>query len=1466
MGKNLTAINQRQPVVNAYIPDPEPSFAAKSIFKTQNDETPRPKEKKAKQVVKKSAESVKPQNFWSLFETQEEEQDEPKEIKKQSKISSSKHQSKSYQKETSKLEHESKKSSIWNTLGSFFESESINENESEDITGNNEESLPKESSTKKCHAKSCDYSFSSTDHQVHAEKVFFSKKHEEEIGLKKASISGKNSEQTSNKFSDSQDIAKKYTAKMESKSPLVGKDFVEQHKKGQKEAEPKKAQSERKVLERAEEEDFVEIDDTTFLEKILDFLPLERYDQPAEKKKKAKRQKIVKKSSPSKSLFESFQLSSILKSIPFETEDQTDILVKPPIGKSWDSEESNEESSNQDPVLDTLKVLYDHIPEINLNKILEYIPLGEEEEPEIQVKPPTGKEWASPNAETSGIEKSQQQIIDTVKSLYDKIPEVHLLDNLMKSLPIEFEDQPEITVKPPKGKEWKEGIEIDSSKQTQILDTLKSLYSHIPEVHLLDNLVNVLPIEFEDQPEILVKPPTGTDWSSAESRPFIANDNHEKIVHTVKSLYEKIPEVHLLDNLMKFLPIELEDQPEISVKPPKGKNWDSTSFKESDVNHNHEKILKTLKDLYSQIPEVHLLDNLIKGLPIEVEDQPEIFVKPPAGKVWKETEQPSEISKSAEEILKSIKKLYGQLPEVHILENILSAIPLETGDEPEITVKPQNGNNWMESERKVRNNNKDTVLSTLKTGYGHLPEVKLLDILFKGLPLEYDEQSEIFVKPPSGADWKKSESDQFGVDYQKIIASTVKTLYGKIPDVHILDDLLKIIPVEVDNQPEIKVKPPLGKSWNSAATEIREEENTQKGLLDALKSLYEKIPDTHILDNLIKSLPFEVDFEDTEVPKKVELPKSKLFEGRGNFNKNPERAKISQTHTFEKKVAPKSPKMNKSPLTEQEKIISQDTSSSNEDSIWKRVINMIPLETEYEERHAAENKKADKGKQEPSANNKQSTPESDAKPDNILKKLWNSIVEKDEVSDTTENYQEDDEQHSCSSWQGIDSTFDSWCSINCPQGNCPGNICLCKNAFKNRLVCADNRYVNIPGAQFLCQSSCNQPGFHCPKTHCQCETPEMEHSGSQCTSPRTCRNNEFAAVPGTIATDEWCKKSCTKKGGYCPCTLCECVVQCSAGIVNGDFSEGLAGWNIVRQTDSLGKVLVQPAGLKAPLSKKDIPYKVSQEESINLAGEESSNGIQTDYIALIDSNSPGSYVLYQEITPVRGDFLTFSWLASNYADNFYIQNDTMSANIYRNQQFRVDVIEPFSRTSTREKTVPHNKRGKSNEQIKMENSWENNVHWARGQPMPKVSQNENLRVQNKQSLNDDDVSWFDYDYGGVIPLGSILSPQKVKAVMNAVGSPPYSLLNPWQRVHFDLSPFARRKVWIAFRSVNNQGVMNVAIDDVSIVNKICTNPPSTPFSEAKQRKELQETIQSGAKWELGNPACGNVCGHKFSDS
>ncbi|KAI8800446.1 hypothetical protein BJ742DRAFT_72526 [Cladochytrium replicatum] len=361
----------------------------------------------------------------------------------------------------------------------------------------------------------------------------------------------------------------------------------------------------------------------------------------------------------------------------------------------------------------------------------------------------------------------------------------------------------------------------------------------------------------------------------------------------------------------------------------------------------------------------------------------------------------------------------------------------------------------------------------------------------------------------------------------------------------------------------------------------------------------------------------------------------------------------------------------------------------------------------------------------------------------------------------------------------------------------------------------------------------------------------MEHQASRCISPRVCKRQEYSAIPGTIATTEWCNRTC-RRGSYCPCTLCECAVTCSDGLLNGDFSNGLGGWNVVREADSEGVIKALPDGHQAPLSGKKIPAKSAAVEEA-FGDEEDVDS--TDYIALFDHASPGSYVLYQEITPARGDVLVFSWFVANYAKNYHIQDETMAANVYRNQQFRVDIVEPFSVELVGPEVEPEltsEPEGEQEKEVEADDDsleWESSVQWAtvKGEkaPAPKYKKQQAKKpvlprapaapARDAAKLNKTG-SWFgvDSEMNGAPVLATVLSPEKVRSIMNAVGHPPYRHINPWQTLRYDLSDFDGKTVWLAFRAVNNQGILNVAIDEVSVVNRICNPGPSTPATrEAK---------------------------------
>jgi hypothetical protein len=167
----------------------------------------------------------------------------------------------------------------------------------------------------------------------------------------------------------------------------------------------------------------------------------------------------------------------------------------------------------------------------------------------------------------------------------------------------------------------------------------------------------------------------------------------------------------------------------------------------------------------------------------------------------------------------------------------------------------------------------------------------------------------------------------------------------------------------------------------------------------------------------------------------------------------------------------------------------------------------------------------------------------------------------------------------------------------------------------------------------------------------------------RCASPSVCKTAKYSAIPGTIATTQWCQSQCSDQSDsrYCPCTLCECSDSCGQTIENGDFEQGLKGWNVVRQSGSLGLLTTAEAGSVTPVSSKLV----------------TPLGKQGNKVALFDGASAGSYVLYQEISPRAGDTLFLSWTVSNYKP-FSNRPESLAANIKGNQQFRIDIVKPDS--------------------------------------------------------------------------------------------------------------------------------------------------------------------------------------------
>lgn len=284
-------------------------------------------------------------------------------------------------------------------------------------------------------------------------------------------------------------------------------------------------------------------------------------------------------------------------------------------------------------------------------------------------------------------------------------------------------------------------------------------------------------------------------------------------------------------------------------------------------------------------------------------------------------------------------------------------------------------------------------------------------------------------------------------------------------------------------------------------------------------------------------------------------------------------------------------------------------------------------------------------------------------------------------------------------------------------------------------------------------------------------------STQRCTSPSVCKTGKFTAIPGTIATNQWCQSQCSEQSDsrYCPCTLCECSDSCGQTIENGDFEQGLKGWNIIRQSGSLGLVTTVQAGAVSPVSSKPI----------------TAHGKQGNKVALFDGSSSGSYVLYQEIAPKAGDSLFLSWTVSNYK-SFSNRPESLAANTKGNQQFRIDIIKP------------------------------------------------------------DSTAWFNPENGNKDVLSNVLSPTRVGAVVSSLGKPPYSDSNAWRSLRYDLDAFAGQKVILAFRSVNNLGVMNVGIDDVRIQNVACGQDVPT-FAKSTKPVKMEEQ----------GPSCGAICQTSF---
>ncbi|KAJ3275815.1 hypothetical protein HK104_003834 [Borealophlyctis nickersoniae] len=183
-------------------------------------------------------------------------------------------------------------------------------------------------------------------------------------------------------------------------------------------------------------------------------------------------------------------------------------------------------------------------------------------------------------------------------------------------------------------------------------------------------------------------------------------------------------------------------------------------------------------------------------------------------------------------------------------------------------------------------------------------------------------------------------------------------------------------------------------------------------------------------------------------------------------------------------------------------------------------------------------------------------------------------------------------------------------------------------------------------------------------------------------------------------------------------------------------------------------------------------------------------------VAVLDTgSSPGSYVLYQEIRPVTGDVLSFHWAVVNRAPDFHVDGRTMSASMGANQQFRVDLVE--------------------------------------------ISASEWFSV-----INEDLVV-------------NILPPETVQTIMDAIGRSSGSALSPWQRLQYDLSPFAGRKLLLAFRAVGTVGQIMALVDDVRIRNDGCTSK-NGDAPRTEEEEEVREVVVVE-----GGPDCADACKRHF---
>jgi hypothetical protein len=121
-----------------------------------------------------------------------------------------------------------------------------------------------------------------------------------------------------------------------------------------------------------------------------------------------------------------------------------------------------------------------------------------------------------------------------------------------------------------------------------------------------------------------------------------------------------------------------------------------------------------------------------------------------------------------------------------------------------------------------------------------------------------------------------------------------------------------------------------------------------------------------------------------------------------------------------------------------------------------------------------------------------------------------------------------------------------------------------------------------------------------------------------------------------------------------------------ATVINGGFETGdFTGWTVQDQEGLSGSWFVY-SGTVSPLTGFPIPAPP-----------------EGAFAVISDQSGPGSHILYQDVAlePNQEHTLTFITYYINQA-GFFATPDTLDANVFPNQQFRVDVVDPTQPVSS----------------------------------------------------------------------------------------------------------------------------------------------------------------------------------------